>query len=52
LVFHCILKKDLFITKARKLEKTKIFLASFRVFIISCFRDYFFFVSAGPGQAL
>ena len=39
--FH-IIRKDFSITKAQKLENTNIILAFFRVFVISCFRDYFF----------
>jgi hypothetical protein len=43
-----MLLKDFFITKTRKLENTKIFWACFRVFVISCFRDFSFLVPFYP----
>ena len=45
----CILWKDIFITKTRRLENTKILLVFFRAFVISCFRDWSFFGSGLSG---
>ena len=36
-----------FITKTQNIEITKIIFYSFRVFVLSCFRDYFIFFGSG-----
>jgi len=39
--------ENFFITKTRNIESTKIIFYSFRVFVLSCFRDYFIFFGSG-----